>query len=98
MNEITQLAKIFKALSDPTRLKLVHLLSQNKQLCVNAMTNKTGVTQSAVSQHLRILRDIGLVNAERLGVNIHYSLNKELLKNYKSLILEVMGKEFIIIE
>ena len=54
----------FSALADPTRLKLVKLLHrQRKQdaLCVNALAGLLGVSQSAVSQHLRVLKSIGLV-------------------------------------
>ena len=52
-------AAIFAAFSDPTRLKLVHLLAHQEvpgAMCVNALAGKLGVTQSAVSQHLRILK------------------------------------------
>ena len=64
MDEIEKLANIFKALSEPTRLRLVNLLSKNDgALCVNAMSHMLGVTQSAVSLHLRILRQTGLVRA-----------------------------------
>jgi ArsR family transcriptional regulator len=63
MDEIEELAEIFKALSDPTRLRLVKLLGEHGgALCVNALAHRLEVTQSAVSQHLRVLRQAGLVN------------------------------------
>ena len=88
MGEIEELAEIFKALSDPTRLKLVRLLSEQSEgectgpcngtgfLCVNALAHKLGVTQSAVSQHLRILRQAGLVRGERRGPSYTTHLTK----------------------
>lgn len=71
-----QLAKVFKALSDTNRLKIFILLSK-RTLCVNALVNHLAISQSAVSQHLRILREAGLVNWEKRGYWMHYSANKE---------------------
>jgi DNA-binding transcriptional ArsR family regulator len=59
---------LFSALVDSNRLKLVKLLCRQRYydaLCVNALANILGVTQSAVSQHLRVLKAIGLVKRER---------------------------------
>ena len=89
---IIRLTRVFKALSDPTRLTLLHILAQRQgALCVNALTGLLGVTQSAVSQHLRVLRNIDLVTAKRIGPNVHYSMNKEVIKNYKNLFQETLG-------
>jgi ArsR family transcriptional regulator, arsenate/arsenite/antimonite-responsive transcriptional repressor len=82
MNSIEEQATLFGILSDPTRLKLLRLLSQQKEpnaLCVNALAYQLGVTQSAVSQHLRLLKSSGLVKGERRGYRIHYFLNEEAL-------------------
>lgn len=98
MDEIEELAEIFKALSDPTRLKLIKLLTENKFLCVNALTQRLNVTQSAVSQHLRILRQVGLVIGDRKGYHIHYSLNHDLLTQYKTRLLETFGENFVVLK
>ena len=82
-------AAIFSALADPTRLKLVKLLCRQRDpdaLCVNALASLLGVTQSAVSQHLRVLRSIGLVKGERRGYHIHYYINPEALKRCQSFV------------
>ena len=76
-------AAVFSALADPTRLKLVKLLRSQRDpdaLCVNALAGLLGVTQSAVSQHMRVLKSIGLVKGERRGYHIHYYINPEALK------------------
>ena len=55
---INKSADIFSALADPTRLKLLRLLMQQQEpnaLCVNALAYCLGVTQSAISQHLKVL-------------------------------------------
>ena len=106
MNEIEELAGTFKALSDPTRLRLVMLLSEQPPgecpgaecngtgfLCVNALAHRLGVTQSAVSQHLRVLRQAGLVRGERRGPFVHYSLDSEGLAKYRALFMETLGED-----
>jgi len=75
-------AALFGVLADPTRLKLLKLLSQQQEpdaLCVNALAHRLGITQSAVSQHLRVLKAAGLVKGERRGYRVHYFINKEVL-------------------
>jgi len=106
MDEISELAEIFKALSDPTRLRLVRLLGDQdtgeancgcgsqRFLCVNALAEKVGVSQSAVSQHLRVLRQVGLVYGTRKGSFMHYALAPEGLEKYKATLNEVLGSSF----
>jgi ArsR family transcriptional regulator, arsenate/arsenite/antimonite-responsive transcriptional repressor len=77
---------LFKALSDPSRLRLVKLLASRVggkdsdgcgagPLCVNALAERLKITQSAVSQHLRVLRHVGLVRGSRKGAFVHYSVD-----------------------
>ena len=68
------LVKLFKALADPTRVRILQQLSR-QVLCVGALAQRLGVTHSAVSQHLRILREAGLVRGEKRGYWVHYSLD-----------------------
>ena len=103
MDKIEKLVEIFKALSDPTRLKLVKALNdcepgvcEGGSLCVNALAHQLNVTQSAVSQHLRILRQAGLVRGERNGAFVHYSLDPDGLARYKSAIRETLGETFAV--
>ncbi|MBN1919513.1 MAG: winged helix-turn-helix transcriptional regulator [Verrucomicrobia bacterium] len=75
------LVKVLKALSSEPRLKIFRLL-KDRSLCVNAITAKLKITQSAVSQHLRILKEAGLVEAEKHGYWIHYTVNRDALGRY----------------
>jgi ArsR family transcriptional regulator len=87
--KIQEQAALFKALADPTRLKLLRLLAQQRTpdaLCVNALAGLLGVTQSATSQHLRILKNTGLVDGERRGYHVHYSINRQAIKSCQKLI------------
>jgi ArsR family transcriptional regulator len=113
MDEIEELATLFKALSDPTRLRLIRLLSENSAgdcaarvrtrecegkgfLCVNALAHRLGVTQSAVSQHLRVLRQAGLVSGVRHGAFMHYTLDREGLDRSRAALQETLGVEIAV--
>lgn len=85
MSKASDLAYICKILSVDTRIRILQLL-KNHALCVGALSARLDVTQGAVSQHLRILRDAHLVVAEKRGYFIHYRLNKKTLDKWKGLI------------
>ncbi len=92
--DTTEQAALFRALSDPTRLKMVKLLCSQKEpsaLCVNALAGFLGVSQPAVSQHLRVLRDVGLVNGERRGYRVHYTINQSMLGRWQKLLLAALA-------
>jgi ArsR family transcriptional regulator, arsenate/arsenite/antimonite-responsive transcriptional repressor len=81
--------KIFKALSDKNRLRILLLLSK-KKLCVCEIQDIIGITVSTVSKHLSILRDIGFIIHEKDGKWVNYSLNtasKDIILNQVMLLL-----------
>jgi ArsR family transcriptional regulator, arsenate/arsenite/antimonite-responsive transcriptional repressor len=93
MTSIEEQAAIFGLLADPTRLKLLRLLFQQREpnaLCVNALAYQLEVTQSAVSQHLRVLKSAGLVKGERRGYRVHYFINQEALIHAHELISDAL--------
>ena len=69
-------ADLFKALADPTRVRLLSALLDT-ELCVNDLTVLLGMQQSAVSHQLRTLRDWRLVKRERRGRLMYYSLDDD---------------------
>ena len=71
-----RLAETFRALSDPTRVRIVSLLAQ-AELCVCDLAAALGMSQSAVSHQLRTLRDLRLVRWHREGRQIFYTLDDE---------------------
>lgn len=85
MSKTSELAYICKILSVDTRIRILQLL-QNRALCVGALSARLDVTQGAVSQHLRILRDAGLVISEKRGYFVHYRLNEKTLHKWKDTI------------
>ncbi len=67
-------AEFFAVLADETRLKMLWLLSNHRELCVCDFIEVLGITQSKASRHLRILYRAGLVTDRRVGLWIYYAL------------------------
>jgi len=76
------LARIFKALSVETRVRMIELLKR-RSLCVNALAKALEITPAAVSQHLRVLRDAEIVSADKKGYFVHYKVNKATLAKWR---------------
>jgi ArsR family transcriptional regulator, arsenate/arsenite/antimonite-responsive transcriptional repressor len=76
---LTALSEIMKSLGDETRYKIVRLLLQH-DLCVGALAQRLGISESAVSQHLKVLRSTGIVKGEKRGYFTHYSVDRDLIQ------------------
>ncbi|MGM0607179.1 MAG: ArsR/SmtB family transcription factor [Candidatus Muiribacteriota bacterium] len=72
-----------KIISVKNRYKILKLLSKER-LCVNALSCRLKITPAAVSQHLRVLKDNGLLQSEKIGYYMHYTVNKEIFEKIKS--------------
>ena len=73
-------ALTLKALGDPKRFLLLQLMSQ-RGYCVGALARASDLSESAVSQHLKILREAGLVYGVKRGYYTHYCVDKDALGN-----------------
>jgi len=73
VNNIEQIARLFKILSDINRLKIISVLGNNER-SVSELINGTGLPQTLVSFHLKVLRDSEMVDTERKGPFIYYRL------------------------
>ena len=90
-----ELSKVFKALSDETRLRIVKLF-ENGELCVCHIVAAVDMSQSRISFHLKILKEAGLVKDRREGKWMHYRLNEsDLFKRllFLSIAERVSGEE-----
>lgn len=88
--EADELARILKVLSVGTRVRIVQIL-KGRTLCVGAMASQLDVTQGAVSQHLRVMRDAGLVIDEKRGYYVHYRLNEQTLARWRGQIDDLLA-------
>jgi ArsR family transcriptional regulator len=71
---------VLKALCEPNRYRILCLIQQ-RGYCVAALAHASGLSESSVSQHLKILREAGLVQGEKRGFYTHYTLNRDALKS-----------------
>jgi DNA-binding transcriptional ArsR family regulator len=73
-------ADVFKALSNPNRLLIIDALSRGEH-CVADLTNLVGLDMSTVSNHLSVLRSVGLVRDDRRGTQVFYALSDPCVMN-----------------
>jgi ArsR family transcriptional regulator len=79
-------AQLLQALADPTRLAIVRQLSAERETCACDLTVGIDLAQPTVSHHLRVLREAGLVSADRRGTWIYYSLAPEAVARLQRLV------------
>ena len=82
-------AEMFKALAVETRVKIIELLKPEGPLGAKKISEKVGITTSAVSQHLRILKQVGFVRSERDGYWIPYSIDEKMLTHCREKLTEI---------
>jgi ArsR family transcriptional regulator len=78
--QLEQSSELLRAIAHPLRLKILEFIDQNDLINVNKIYNTLNLEQSITSQHLRILRNAGLVQTERDGKFIHYSIDYDKVK------------------
>lgn len=77
MQNIVEVAKIFKALSDETRVKIAFALAIEAELCVCDVANIVGSSVASASHHLRIFKKLGLAKVRKEGKLVYYSLDDD---------------------
>lgn len=80
--------EIFKLLGDDTRLRIIQMLAEHGEVCVCVITEKLGLNQPQISQHIARLRQAGLLNARKEGQWVHYSLNIDAINDGPLALLE----------
>lgn len=76
---LDEAAATFKALADPTRLRILKAISSMNELCECNIVPSFGLSQPTISYHLKILREAGLVDSERRGQWVYHSVNSKAL-------------------
>jgi len=74
----TDLVRLLKALADPTRVRIVHLLRGRDELCVCELVDALDTPQYSISRHLGVLKAAGIVTDLRQGKWMHYALDPNL--------------------
>jgi len=83
IDEAERIAKTFKALGDPTRVRLLSLIaaSEGGEACICDLTEPVGLSQPTVSHHMRLLADAGLVTREQRGKWAYFAVVTDALKS-----------------
>lgn len=84
--------EVMKALSDKNRLEIIDLLL-NYDFCVGAIAIKLGISEASVSQHLKVLRNAGIITGEKRGYYTHYDIKHEILTETAATILAMAQHE-----
>ena len=84
MTDPEKLARIFRLMSVDTRVRMIQLLKR-RSLCVNALARALDLTAAAVSQHLRVLRDAGIVTPDKRGYFVHYRIDEKALARWRKM-------------
>ncbi|QHQ60879.1 metalloregulator ArsR/SmtB family transcription factor [Anaerocolumna sedimenticola] len=71
-----------KAISDPTRYKIIGLLLE-RHYCVRILSKKLNISESAVSQHMSVLKEAGIVYGKKLGYHMHYIVKTDTLQRIR---------------
>lgn len=88
-----QLARQFKLLGDATRLRILGYLRDDAELHVSALQERLGQSQPAVSHHLGLLREAGIVSVRRDGKHNFYSLNEQNVDVLAEQLMTTLGRE-----
>jgi len=71
---------VFKALGDPVRMRIIRMLAENGEMCVCKIIPELGMSQPAISHHLAVLKNAGLVHPRKEGLWIYYSIIRSTLR------------------
>ncbi|KTE91113.1 hypothetical protein AT727_05810 [Desulfitobacterium hafniense] len=86
---VKQVADYCKIMGDEQRLKILRILASNMKntVTVSDIAQILDISQPAVSRHLKLLADFGILFRKKSGPNVFYSLNEEIINKYQNLIM-----------
>lgn len=87
------LAKVFVALGDEHRQRILLTFEKDERLTVGQIAEVATLSRPAVSHHLKILRDAGVLSAERAGREVYLRINREVLEETLSTVLDYIRTE-----
>ncbi|OXM65651.1 ArsR/SmtB family transcription factor [Amycolatopsis vastitatis] len=88
-DQAAELAKLFKAMADPVRLRLLSLIASHAggEACVCDLTDAFDLTGPTISHHLKVLRESGLITGERRGTWVYYRVHPEVLARLSAVLV-----------
>lgn len=92
-----QIVQLFKALGDETRLKILLILSRRK-ICAKGIARHLGISEAAVSQHIKILKESGIIIGEKVGYYVHYDLQEAIFTQAIDFINQIKQHHTMVID
>ncbi|MHC1684458.1 MAG: ArsR/SmtB family transcription factor [Clostridiaceae bacterium] len=89
-----QIVKAFKALSDETRLKILIIISK-RNICAKGISRHLNISEAAVSQHIKTLKDAGIIIGEKTGYYVNYKLQESIFLDIKNFINELSDDSYL---
>ena len=88
-DQAVELARLFKAVGDPVRLRLLSLIASHEggEACVCDLTGVFDLTGPTISHHLKVLREAGLISGERRGTWIYYRVEPDTLRRLSDVLV-----------
>lgn len=87
------LSKVFTALGDESRQRMLLLFAQNQRLNAGQIVDACPLAQSTVSHHLKILREAGLLQREKVGKEVFFSVDKERLRTALAAVIDYVDEQ-----
>lgn len=83
-------AELCKTLSNPKRLEILDILKEREEISVNSLAEMLEIPKANTSQHLAVLRQAGVVNTRKDGINVYYSLKSAKISEACSLTRQIL--------
>jgi ArsR family transcriptional regulator len=92
-----EMAQVFRAFGDVNRMKIIKILASNPEesVCVSDLAGMLKITQPAASQHIRVLKSVGILVPKRQGNRTFYSIDCDRLREYKDIIDHMFKMAFV---
>jgi ArsR family transcriptional regulator len=92
-DQAVELSRLFKAMADPVRLRLLSLIASHEggEACVCDLTDAFDLTAPTISHHLKVLRESGLITGERRGTWVYYRVHPEVLARLSAVLIADAG-------
>ncbi len=90
--------ELMRALAHPLRLKILDYIDSNKNINVNEIYSNLGLEQSITSQHLKVLKLAGVLDVEKMGKFMRYSINYDVLEKAEIAVNRFLSKKFMLAE
>ena len=85
LEEVGQTAELLKIIAEENRLKILCTLKKGER-CVCDIWQDLNISQNLASHHLKVLKEAGLIDSRKEGLNVHYSINKKAVNKFNSLL------------